>query len=297
MRLLSVPGDLPVERRHVTSGRLSGVEAITVDFGNTLVPVGRAALRRVVELTADRVAERQSDIDRDAFLAAWAEERDRQFRENVPQFREVDLAERLVRVLARLRGMPPPPPDEGWDQAAADAHSGPDEVARIIDAYSGAFVAGMPPVPGVDALLPRLAAGGRRLAILSNWPLAATVDRYAEARGWDVALAAIVVSQRIGVIKPHRTIFEAARAALGEPAPGAILHVGDDWAADVAGAADAGWRTAWVVDRPPDTPLPTSEPDPGRHADVTMGVVTELEAHLGGGDGRSPAGPRMAAAG
>ena len=38
--------------------------------------------------------------------AAWAEERERQFREEVPQFREVDLALRVVRILARLRGMP-----------------------------------------------------------------------------------------------------------------------------------------------------------------------------------------------
>jgi HAD superfamily hydrolase (TIGR01509 family) len=160
--------------------------------------------------------------------------------------------------------MAPPPGDASWDQAAAATHSEPDEVRRIVDAYSLAFVDGMPPVPGVDELLGRLAAGGRRLAILSNWPLAATVERYAEARGWDADLVAIVVSQRVGVIKPHPAIFEAARAALGNPAPAAILHVGDDWAADVVGAADAGWRTAWVTVRPADTPLPTSDPDPTR---------------------------------
>ena len=86
------------------------------------MPVSRAALRQVVELTADAMCARWPDLDRAAFLAAWAEERDRQFREEVPQFREVDLAERLVRVLARLRGMAPPAPGERWDQAsAADA--------------------------------------------------------------------------------------------------------------------------------------------------------------------------------
>jgi HAD superfamily hydrolase (TIGR01509 family) len=265
----------------VTTARLEGIEAITFDFGNTLVPVGRAALRRVVELTADAVVGADPRIDRGAFLAAWAEERDRQFRENVPQFREVDLAERLVRVLARLRGMAPPPGDDGWDQAAAATRSEPDEIVRIVDAYSLAFVAGMPPLPAVDGLLKRLAAGGRRLAILSNWPLAATVERYAEARGWDAALVAIVVSQRVGVIKPHPAIFEAARAALGNPAPATILHVGDDWAADVVGAADAGWRTAWVTERPADTPLPTSDPDPSRRADLELAVVTDLDAHLG----------------
>ena len=264
----------------MTPARLEGIEAITFDFGNTLVPVGRAALRRVVELTADAVVAADPTIVRDRFLATWAAERDRQFHENVPQFREVDLAERLVRVLARLRGMAPPRDGDSWDQAAAETRSEPAEILRIVDAYSRAFVEGMPPVPGVDELLARLAAGGRPLAILSNWPLAATIDRYAEARGWDDDLVAIVVSQRVGVIKPHRAIFDAARAALGNPPPGAILHVGDDWAADVVGAADAGWRTAWVTERPADTPLPTSDPDPTRRADLEVAVVTDLEAHL-----------------
>jgi putative hydrolase of the HAD superfamily len=234
----------------------------------------------VVELTADAVAERQPDLDREAFLAAWAVERDRQFRENVPQFREVDLAERLVRVFARLRGMPVPGPDEAWDDARAAAYSDPAAIEATISSYSEAFVEGMPPVPGVDGLLGRLAASGRRLAILSNWPLAATVDRYAAARGWDAALAAIVISQRVGWIKPHRAIFQAARAALGDPDPGAILHVGDDWAADVTGASDAGWRTAWVRVHPADTPLPTSDPDGTGHADVELERVTDLERHL-----------------
>ena len=35
-------------------------------------------------------------------------------------------------------------------------------------------------------------------------------------------------------------IFDAARTALGDPSPASILHVGDDWAADVVGAA-GGW--------------------------------------------------------
>jgi FMN phosphatase YigB (HAD superfamily) len=82
------------------------------------------------------------------------------------------------------------------------------------------------------------------------------------------------------VIKPHRAIFDAARTALGEPLPRAILHVGDDWAADVIGAADAGWRTAWIRERPPDTPLPTSEPDGSPRADVELAAVTDVDRHL-----------------
>jgi len=262
------------------TGTLAGIEAITFDFGNTLVPVSRAALRRVVELTADGVVATHPSFDRAAFLAAWAEERERQFREEVPQFREVDLTARLVRVFARLRGMVPPGDDEAWDQARAATLSEPAELEAVVETYSRAFVGGLPPAPGVDDLLARLAAGGRKLAILSNWPLAATIDRYAEARGWMRSLRAIVVSQRVGVIKPHPAIFAAGRAALGDPPPASILHVGDDWAADIAGARAAGWRTAWVSERPADTPLPTSEPDRSVPADLELDAIADLDRHL-----------------
>jgi HAD superfamily hydrolase (TIGR01509 family) len=109
--------------------------------------------------------------------------------------------------------------------------------------------------PAAGPLLERFAEG-RAIGILSNWPFAATIDRYVEAMGWSSLVRAIVVSQRVGVIKPHPEIFAAARQALGDPPPDAILHVGDDWAADVVGAARAGWRVAYVNRRPADSPLP-----------------------------------------
>jgi HAD superfamily hydrolase (TIGR01509 family) len=269
---------------------LTGIAAITFDFGNTLVPVGRAALRRVVELTADAICDRWRDLERSAFLAAWADERDRQFREEVPQFREVDLTERLVRVLARLRGMEPPPADERWDQALAAERSEPGDIAWGVERYSRAFVDALPETPGVTAMLARL-AHGRDLAILSNWPLAATIDRYAEVHGWQPHLKAIVVSQRIGTIKPQPAIFEAARSALGNPDPGSILHVGDDWAADIVGASAMGWHTAWLMTRPAGSPLPESEPDGTVDPDLELAALDELEAHLA-----APTSPRRPAA-
>ena len=238
------------------------VAAITLDFGNTLVRVDRQGLRGVVEETSEILARDGIVQDRPAFLATWAEERERQFREEVPQFREVDVGQRAVRVLARLRGMAPPPADERWDDAAASAHVRTGEVDAIVDAYSAAFIHRIAPVEDAAATIQRLAGRGFPLAILSNWPLALTVDRFAEAQGWSTHLRAIVVSQRVGTIKPHPSIFRAAEEALGIDAPveGRILHVGDDWAADVVGAHRAGWRTAYLRNRQLDTPLPTSAP-------------------------------------
>lgn len=260
--------------------RIRGLAAVTFDFGNTLVHVDRAGLRRVVEATAEQVCARTGIADRSAFLVAWGEERERQFREEVPRFREVDLGQRVARVLARLRGLDPPPPDGRWDDAAAAARSTPDEVAFAIEAYSRAFVAGLPPEPEAGRLLARLRQRGLRLAILSNWPLAATIDRYVEASGWAPHLDAVVVSQRVGYVKPHRAMFGAAAAALGSPPPAAILHVGDDWAADVVGARAAGWRVAYIANRPPDSPLPSSPREPGLAPDLELASLNELEAHL-----------------
>lgn len=267
------------------------IEAITFDFGNTLVPVSRAGLAGVVAETAAAIAERLGPFSAAAVLDAWAEERDRQFREEVPQLREVDLGQRVVRVLARMRGKRAPRSDERWDDAAAAALSSADEVEWAVDRYSGAFVETMPPEPGAGELLARLALG-YRLAILSNWPLATTLDRYAEAHGWSAHLSAIVVSQRVGTIKPHPLMFETARAALGGPAPGRILHVGDDWAADVVGAKRAGWRVAWLNGRPVDSPLPGSERAFGVDPDLQLARLAELEAALAGLAEGSMATPR-----
>ncbi len=251
------------------------IDAVTLDFGNTLVPVPAAALRGVVAITAEAMAARLGPFQAASVLDAWHQERERQFRGEVPQFREVDLSQRIVRILARLRGMAPPPGEGRWDDAAAARLSAPSEVAWTVDVYSRAFVDALPAAPGAGRLIERLAAT-RPVAVLSNWPLAATIDWYCEAAGWTRHLAAIVVSQHVGAIKPHPAIFAAARDALGSPAPSRILHVGDDWAADVVGAKRAGWRAAWLANRPPDSPLPGSERDDSVEADAVLASLDDL---------------------
>ena len=277
-------------RRHASRpARPTPLAAVTFDFGNTLVPVDREALQAVVGVLADAAAE-NFGVERAPFLAAWAEERARQFREEVPQFREVDLAVRLRRVLARLRGMAPPGPDGRWDDEAAATRSAPAEVEDGLDVYSSAFATAIPPDPAIAGLLARLAPRWR-LGILSNWPLAVAIDRYVAAAGWTPHLVSVVVSERVGTIKPHPAIFRAAEAALAVPgdpplAPGSILHVGDDWAADVVGATRAGWRAAYLRARPADSPLPGSEPGDDAEPDLVLDRLLDLEAALEGlGDG------------
>jgi FMN phosphatase YigB (HAD superfamily) len=255
------------------------VEAITFDFGNTLVPVARDDLHRVVEVTATDVIERSGPFERATFLATWAEERERQFAEEVPLGREVDVDQRVIRVLARLRGMPAPPATDRWDDTAAAAFSDESERSAAVDAYSRAFVSVIPVPDGVGRLLEHLAAT-RILGVLSNWPLAGTIDAYLAAAGWSGYFRAVVVSQRVGSIKPSPEIFRAAEAALGVEGA-AILHVGDDWAADIVGAKRAGWLAAYLRDSQGDTPLPMSDRDDAVRPDLELDRLVDLPAALG----------------
>lgn len=260
---------------------LAGVEVVSFDFGNTLVPVDRAGLGRVVARMAAAIAERSGPFPVEAFLRVWAEERERQLAEALTARRELDLGERVRRVLARLRGAAPPGDGRSWDEARLRRLVGPDEEAAALEAYTVAFVALLPPRAEAGTVLVELARS-RRLAIVSNWPLAATIDRYVAAQGWDRLLAAVVVSARVGAIKPDVAIFRAAETVLGlgPEERGRILHVGDDPLADVVGAKRAGWLAGHLHGRPEDSPLPIGEAG-GVVADLELVSLEELPAALG----------------
>ena len=270
----------PTLRAALRREPLAGIAGITFDFGNTLVRVDRAGLRSVVAATAEALVDRAAIDDGPAFLAAWATERDRQFRLQVPRLLEVDLNERVRHVIAGLRGAPiPAADDEPWDEARVDPLVRADEVDFAVETYSRAFVSTMAPLPDADPTLRAARDRGFRLAVLSNWPLARTVDRYLDAQGWASLFDAVVVSQRVGVIKPHPAIFAAAADAMAL-APATILHVGDDWAADVAGARAAGWRVAYLRGHQGDTPLPTSSRDDPAGADATADLEIDRLSEL-----------------
>ena len=294
----------------MTSARLRGrVEpsaprAISFDFGNTLCPVSDEALRTVLLDGAERIAARSGPFSLEDFVDAWRAEARRQFAVNGPLGRENDLAERMVRVLARLRGMEPPPAPDGatdptapggttpaaqgtegappaeWDDEAAARMSRLDEVEAGVRDYGDAFVARMPVDERAGPMLARL-HGRYRLAILSNWPLAWAIDAIVERAGWSGYLEAVVVSERVGWVKPHPAIFAATTDALGV-LPEELLHVGDDWAADVVGAKRAGARAAYLDARPAASPLPSSIPDGSVTPDVILRDLVEIEAYLTG---------------
>lgn len=54
-----------------------------------------------------------------------------------------------------------------------------------------------------------------------------------------------VFSDEVGYVKPNRIIFSALEKAT-KVAPQHILHIGDNWQADVEGAQKAGWQALWL---------------------------------------------------
>ncbi len=85
-----------------------------------------------------------------------------------------------------------------------------------------------------------------RLAVCSNFSHSPTALAVLEEAGLRGFLDAVLVSDAVGFRKPRPEIFQATLDALGS-APEETLHVGDNLAADIAGAAAVGMRTAWLT--------------------------------------------------
>lgn len=69
----------------------------------------------------------------------------------------------------------------------------------------------------------------------------AKFERFPELRE---RAAAVIISEEVGVMKPHPHLFDHAAERAGVPAE-QILYVGDSFTSDVVGARNAGWRMAW----------------------------------------------------
>ncbi len=96
-------------------------------------------------------------------------------------------------------------------------------------------------IPALDALV----AHGLRLAVISNWSWQAPelIHDLELARHFE----ALIISARVGYLKPHRGIFEHALGVM-RVAPDRAVHVGDSVRADVEGSRAAG-ITPVLIDR------------------------------------------------
>jgi HAD superfamily hydrolase (TIGR01549 family) len=98
--------------------------------------------------------------------------------------------------------------------------------------------------PAHAALLATLAARFP-LAVVSNFDDTATGYDILVRHGIAPRVQAIVISEALGIRKPHPAVVRAGYRALGL-APAEVLMVGDTFAEDIVGARAAGVDAAWI---------------------------------------------------
>lgn len=190
-------------------GRLSGLDAVTIDAYGTLVtlvdpvPALRAAL-------AARGVERSDAEVKDAFRAEVAYYTPRSYERPL-----ADLRRRCVAVFL--------------DAARAEL-----DVDEFVAPFLDAIV--FEPLPGTIETVAELRALGLAVAIVSNW------DETLPERLAMFDVDAIVSSAEAGAPKPDPAVFLLALERLGVR-PERALHVGDS-PEDEEGAAAAGMRFA-----------------------------------------------------
>lgn len=119
----------------------------------------------------------------------------------------------------------------------------PGHPARSLETFFAEFLTHVRPEPATEALLDALAQAHFPFGVITNgshrqW-------RKLDALGLPARTDCLFVSETFGTKKPDPTIFHAAAAHLRTP-PEHILFVGDNPAADIAGAQAVGMAAAWL---------------------------------------------------
>jgi 2-haloacid dehalogenase len=127
-----------------------------------------------------------------------------------------------------------------WAQAIAELSALHPGKAELIAAYRARWPEMLKgPIDGTVTVLEALHAAGVPLFALTNWS-AETYPVAEERYGFLGRFQAVVVSGRIGLIKPDREIYDHAIARFGVD-PRRTVFI-DDSARNVAGAEAAGLR-------------------------------------------------------
>ena len=255
MRPLSVPIRAVVFDLFDTLVDLRFEDLPSVEHAGQRLP---ASARRVHAAVAERV-----EIGFDAFNQAMLAGVRAFGESHYSQHREVPTFERFTDLLARV-GLEDP------------------ELAERLTRIHMAALRSVVRVPSHHAPLLDVLRERVRTGLCSNFSHSPTAQEILEASQLAERLDAVVVSDALGLRKPHPRIFEAVMARL-DVGPEEVLHVGDSLRADVGGAAALGIRTAWVTRRVRDPQAALAEHEGARpdHAIADLAELPELLDELG----------------
>ncbi|WP_417605667.1 pyrimidine 5'-nucleotidase [Oceanimonas baumannii] len=99
-------------------------------------------------------------------------------------------------------------------------------------------------LPGAGELIASL-QGKAHLGIITNG-FASMQQARLQRAGWQHTFSPLVISEEVGVAKPHKDIFEHALALMGQPDRERVLMVGDNPHSDILGGLNAGLHTCWL---------------------------------------------------
>jgi len=163
---------------------------------------------------------------------------------------------------------------ERWEEVLAEQGVDDVDIPALSERYLDHLAAGSQLLDGAEEVVAAVAAR-HPIAYITNGLADVQRPRLAGsplARYTEVA----VISDEVGFAKPHPAIFEAALQGLGDPPRERVTMVGDNLAADIAGAAQLGMSTVWLAS--PDVPGPDGDLAPPTHR---IADIRELPALLG----------------
>lgn len=237
------------------------VRALVFDYGNTLIPYGRAELTVYGDRLHAAIEDAFGPLDRSAFDAHRQASRMAPFAGTAPSYRETDLRALSIELVERFYGRAP---------SAA-------QVDDLLQVRHAAFVESI--VAGREALAVLGALKARYpLALLSNYPDGPAIRASLDRIGMTPYFDAIVISGELGYCKPHPITFATVLQALALPAQ-AVAHVGDNWLADVQGAKRVGMQMIYTTEYVP--PEEHTRAPEDHQPDLIIRRLSELTARLG----------------
>lgn len=116
--------------------------------------------------------------------------------------------------------------------------------SELQNAYMLAMAEVCLPNSGAEELLQFL-HGKLKLGIITNGFIALQEKRL-EHTGFKKYFDLLVISEQVGIAKPHPDIFNYALGQMGNIAPGQVLMVGDNPDSDIIGGLNVGMDTCWL---------------------------------------------------
>ena len=160
-----------------------------------------------------------------------------------------------------------------------------DDVRRgVADLMRGAL-AGATPIPGAVATVREIHRSGVPVGIVSSAVYHPFLEWTLEAFGIRDAIDVVITSASAGFYKSRAELYVHAAELLGA-SPESMVHVGDSFRFDVAGANRAGMGTVWLRDDRSQSEDPSIRPDLTLTTLVAAApeILTVLRSRLPGED-------------